>query len=389
MGSKERRTELTMASKLGVMKYDTKTVMTTATESDGVYKLVLSFDTDNELPLDERGRVKALATSAKISLSIYKKCKGCITYRAKQIDVEFGSENMGFHKLADRNAVAQYLSFSDLKNLSKQKNMMISVEGKMGKVNYMSSVQPIGKLLLKVVAKIKEMSKEMTSWTIDQATQYNLDFLNTSVDWEYESMAALIGNAPLDVVLKPMTADVMAKINRAIQMSFPNARLTKETVDRLMSGNKYWIAPGDLGAIGFNGGKVSILVDLFSSVKVGIGLNGGSSILARPKVDNTYGEYYLRQFLNAEEVEFIRLLTPTSGNYMLAAFRQMNTVPEAQDLTRRCIKQCLAETLGTDIHVFPISGKHLWGQEVISLLISLILATTFERSFPMGRTEDI
>ena len=57
VGSKERRTELTMASKLGVMKYDTKTVMTTAPESDGVYKLVLSFDTDNELPLDERGRV--------------------------------------------------------------------------------------------------------------------------------------------------------------------------------------------------------------------------------------------------------------------------------------------------------------------------------------------
>ena len=175
----------------------------------------------------------------------------------------------------------------------------------MGKVNYMSSVLPIGKLLLKVVAKIKEMSKEMTSWTIDQATQYNLDFLNTSVDWEYESMAALIGNVPLDVVLKPMTADVMAKINRAIQMSFPNARLTKEKVDRLMSGNKYWIAPGDLGATGFNGGKVSILVDLFSSVKVGIGLNDGSSILARPKVDNTYGEYYLRQFLNVEKVEFI------------------------------------------------------------------------------------
>ena len=41
----------------------------------------------------------------------------------------------------------------------------------------------------------------------------------------------------------------------------------------------------------------------------------------------------------------------------------MNTVPEAQDLTRRCIKQCLAETLGTDVYVFPISGKHLWGQE--------------------------
>ena len=80
------------------------------------------------------------------------------------------------------------------------------------------------------------------------------------------------GNVPLDVVLKPMTADVMAKINRAIQMSFPNARLTKETVDRLMSGNKYWIAPGDLGATGFNGGKVSILVDLISSVTVGIGL---------------------------------------------------------------------------------------------------------------------
>ena len=48
---------------------------------------------------------------------------------------------------------------------------------------------------------------------------------------------------------------------------------------------------------------------------------------------------------------------------MLAAFRQMNTVLEAQDLTRRCIKQCLAETLGTDVHVFPISGNHLWGQE--------------------------
>ena len=38
-GSTNRRTELTMSSKLGVRKYDTKTTMTTATENDGVYKL--------------------------------------------------------------------------------------------------------------------------------------------------------------------------------------------------------------------------------------------------------------------------------------------------------------------------------------------------------------
>ena len=49
--------------------------------------------------------------------------------------------------------------------------MMISVVGKMGKVNYLSSVLPIKKLLTKVGSKIKEMSKEMTSWTVDQATQ--------------------------------------------------------------------------------------------------------------------------------------------------------------------------------------------------------------------------
>ena len=96
VGSKTRRTELTMASKLGVMKYDTKTVMTTATENDGVYKLELSFDTEKELPLDEKGRVKALATSAKINLAIYKKCKGCITYRAKQIDVSLDRKTWGF-----------------------------------------------------------------------------------------------------------------------------------------------------------------------------------------------------------------------------------------------------------------------------------------------------
>ena len=187
--------------------------------------------------------------------------------------------------------------------------------------------------------------------------------MKTSVDWEFESQTVLIGNVLLDVVLKPMTADVMAKINPAIHLSFPAAGLTQETINKLASGVKYWIAPGDLGATGFNGGKVSILVDLMTPVRVGIGLNGGTTILTRPKVDNTYGEYYLRQFLNDEEARFLRLLNPTSGNYMLAAFRQMNTVPEAQDLTRRCIKQCLAETLETDVHVFPISGKHLWGQE--------------------------
>ena len=199
--------------------------------------------------------MQALAVAAKISLAVYKKCKGSITYRAKQIDIEFGSENMGFHQIAERNGVAQFLLFGDLNSLSKQKTMMISVVGKMGKVNYLSSVLPIKKLLIKVGSKIKEMSREMTSWTVDQATQYNLDFMNTSVDWEYDSTVALIGNVPLDVVLRPMNAEVMAKINRAIQLAFPTARLTKETVDRLMSGNKYWIAPGDMGAIGFNGGK--------------------------------------------------------------------------------------------------------------------------------------
>ena len=66
----------------------------------------------------------------------------------------------------------------------------------MGKVNYLSSLLPIKKILSKVGSKIKEMSREMTSWTVDQATQYNLDFMNTSVDWEYDSMVALIGNVP-------------------------------------------------------------------------------------------------------------------------------------------------------------------------------------------------
>ena len=241
-----------MDSKLGIRKYDVKTTMTTATESDGVYKLELSFNTENELPTDERGRLMALAGAARISLAVYKKCKGSITYRAKQIDVEFGSENMGFHQLADRNGMAQYLSFGDLNSLTKLKNMTISVEGEMGKVNYLSSVAPIRKIFSKVGTKIKEMCREMTSWTVDLATQYNLDFMNTSVDWEYDTSVALIGNVPLDVVLRPMTADVMAKINRAIKLSFPAARLSKETVDRLMSGNKYWIAPGDMGATGFN-----------------------------------------------------------------------------------------------------------------------------------------
>jgi hypothetical protein len=95
-GAKPRRTELTLSSKLGVRKYDVKTVMTTATENDGVYKLELSFNTEKELPPEERGRVRALAEAARISLAVYKKCKGCITYKAKQIDVEFGSENWGF-----------------------------------------------------------------------------------------------------------------------------------------------------------------------------------------------------------------------------------------------------------------------------------------------------
>ena len=146
--------------------------MTTATENDGVYKLELSFNTEKELPPEERGRVRALAEAARISLAVYKKCKGCITNKAKQIDVEFGSEKLGFHRMADRDGAEQFLSIGDLNTLSKQKSMTISVEGKMGKVNYLTSNLPIKKLLNKVGVKVKEMSREMTSWTVDQATQY-------------------------------------------------------------------------------------------------------------------------------------------------------------------------------------------------------------------------
>ena len=74
-GSKMRRTELTLSSKMGVRKYDTKTTMTTATENDGVYRLELSFNTEKELPSDEKGRTRAPAEAARISLSVYKKCK--------------------------------------------------------------------------------------------------------------------------------------------------------------------------------------------------------------------------------------------------------------------------------------------------------------------------
>ena len=74
---------------------------------------------------------------------------------------------------------------------------------------------------------------------------------------------------------------------------------SKSSLEKFSSNEKYHLTPGDLGAIGFNGGKVSIVVELESPLLVGTSVAGGIGLLSRLPVDNVpdrKGEFYLRQF---------------------------------------------------------------------------------------------
>ena len=129
-------------------------------------------------------------------------------------------------------------------------------------------------------------------------------------------------------------------------------------------------SPGDLGAHGFNRGKVSIVVEIDTPVVVGKFVEGGNAILSRLPVDNVpekKGEFYLRQFLSDEEATLILSLIPNhlgkKTNHLVAAFRQMSTFQNLLDLTRRCIKESLSRLLSIEIHCVPISGKHRWDLE--------------------------
>ena len=87
---------MTLSSKLGVRKYDVKTVMTTATENDGVYKLELSFNTEKELTPEERGRVRALAEALESAWRFTRNAKDASLTRQNRLTSNSGLKNWGF-----------------------------------------------------------------------------------------------------------------------------------------------------------------------------------------------------------------------------------------------------------------------------------------------------
>jgi hypothetical protein len=258
--------------------FDTKIEFTASgTNQEGVFKLEVTFDTEKQLSEVVETRKEEIAMAAKIRIRMWKRSKGQILLSAKSVDLVLQEEVEGFHALES----GKHLSSGDLVRLAKKDYITIGVKEKMGNIIYKVSPGPIKRLVSKLSEKIHLMSNQMTSWKMDPFKHFNMDFLSCSADLMYESRHILVGNIPLDLIKGPMPRAVIEKINAAIKQASATAEISEDCIKRFESSEKYHLTPGDLGARGFNCGKVSVIVELKEPLLVGTSVEGGTAILAR------------------------------------------------------------------------------------------------------------
>ena len=203
-------------------KFDAVLEFTAAgNNQEGVFKLEVMFDTKENLSSDESTRINELTLAIRGKISMWKRTNGRVVTKPGKADLTLGKENMGFHDLRKET----YMSISDLRELARKPEVLISVEETGGITVYKIAPIPIRRLLSKLGVKIQEMARDMTSWVVEDEDGRNLDFLSTSADLLQSYRHVLIGNIPTDQLVSNRK-EILAKIEQIVKISDPGAEIT-------------------------------------------------------------------------------------------------------------------------------------------------------------------
>jgi len=157
-----------------------------------------------------------------------------------------------------------------------------------------------------------------------------------------------------------MSEENISKIVRAVILSIPDAEVIQESLVPLRGKKKYYLGPRDIGAVGSQCARVSVIIGIKERL-VGIGLKQGVQLFNRIRVDQGIGEggeYLVRTILDHDEEIFLKKLICEPKNIILAAFRLPSYASEMVDLARRNLKGMLKQAIGTHVNVIPITGRH-------------------------------
>ncbi len=72
-----------------------------------------------------------------------------------------------------------------------------------------------------------------------------------------------------------MGTEVMRRIEIAVASISSSAIISVESREKITTGLKNYIQPGDIGVNGFSGGKVSFMVDINEEITSGTSVDGG------------------------------------------------------------------------------------------------------------------
>ncbi len=281
--------------------------------------------------------------------------------KEESIDLVLGVQSKGYHQLINKEGERAFLSSTDIRRLAQKDNVVIHMREEFGPVTYLIGTEPLKRLEGKLWAKFHQMSSDLSSWVVQESRHLNLDFINNSCDRMFKSKHILVGNIPPDYFAGGrMSEDNIAKVKRAVERSFPMAKVSPHSLELLRGKKKHYLNPRDFGVTNSRNGRVSVVVEIEEKL-VGIGIRNGIQLFNRVRVDvgvGEGGEYFTRTLLDESEARIYRNLMRDPKEVALATFRLPFYSSEMVDLARRTLKNTLEQALGTRVDVIPMTFRH-------------------------------
>jgi hypothetical protein len=195
----------------------------------------------------------------------------------------------------------------------------------------------------------------------------------------FKTRHILIGNIPVDYVAGGrISEENIAKVPRAVERSFPRAKIKSRSLEPLRSNKKFYLSLRDLGAVGSKNGRVSVVVEI-EEMLVGVGLKSGIQLFNRVRVDlgaGEGGEYFTRTLLEGDEARTYLRLIKEPKDVELASFRHPFYSNEMVDLARRVLKNSLKQAIGTPVNIIPVTCRHKFEGSTADKEETILIALT-------------
>jgi hypothetical protein len=234
--------------------------------------------------------MEIIVRSARIRLGMASRTGGKMAKKEEKIDLILGELRNGYHHLINKDFMGALLSSSDLRRFAQREDIAVHILEIFGPVSYNVGTVPLRRLEAMMWSKFHQMASDLTSWVVKEAKALNLDFIHHSCDRMFKAKHMLSGNIPFDYVAGGrMSEENIAKVVRAVERSFPKAKIIPRSLEPLRGNKRYYLSPRDFGVSGARGGRISVVVEIEEKL-VGIGVRNGVQIFNRVRVDTGTGE---------------------------------------------------------------------------------------------------